>query len=385
MGSMSTPKPLHIFKPGRHTAMGGVVVEFSAEQLGASAAAYDPGLWRAPLVVGHPKLNGPAYGWVDGLSSSEIGLEAEPADVEPAFAAMVNTKRFPNISASFWAPTAPGNPVPGVYYLRHVGFLGATPPAIKGLRTPEFAEADTGIVEFSSEWDDVDNAGLWRRVREWLIGKFGMDEADQVVPSYLVQGLEQSAQKEVAEALAEPESNSAIPTPAFADTNQETPVTPEEKARLEKENAELKARLAASDTEARTRAAGERHTAHVSFADGLIAAGQLPPAHKDVAVATLDFMAGQEQVLEFGEGDAKQPLADGFRAFLQALPVVPEFADEVATAARAAGTPGVVSFAAPRGYHVDGDSAALHAKALAYQKANVGTDYVAAVAAVSNA
>lgn len=356
---MSTPKPLHIFKPGRHTAMGGVVVEFSAEQLGASAAAYDPAKWRAPLVVGHPKLNGPAYGWVDGLSSSEIGLEAEPADVEPAFAEMVNTKRFPNISASFWAPTAPGNPVPGVYYLRHVGFLGATPPAIKGLRTPEFAEADIGIVEFSSEWDDVDNAGLWRRVREWLIGKFGMDEADQVVPSYLVQSLEQSAQQEVAEALAEPESNSAIPTPAFADThNQETPVTPEEKARLEKENAELKARLAASDTEARNRAAGERHAAHMSFAEGLVNAGRLVPAYLEMAVATLDFMGSQEGVLEFGEGDKKQPLADGFRKFLEQIPVAPEFSEEVATKERAAA--GAVDFA---------DSTSIAHAAVAYQHA----------------
>jgi hypothetical protein len=384
MGSMSTPKTLHIFKPGRHTAMGGVVVEFSESQLGASAAAYDPALWRAPLVVGHPTINGPAYGWVDGLAASAIGLEAEPADVEPAFADMVNAKRFANISASFWSPTAPGNPVPGVYYLRHVGFLGATPPAIKGLRTPEFAEADTGIVEFSSEWDDVDNASLWRRVREWLIGKFGIDEADQVVPSYLVQGLEQSAQQEVAEAQAE-DTATDIPNPAFADPTQETLVTPEEKARLETKNTALKARLTAPKAEARTRAAAERHATHVSFADGLIAAGQLPPAHKDVAVATLDFMGSQEQVLEFGEGDAKQPLADGFKAFLQALPVVPEFADEVATGARASGNPGVVSFAAPRGYHVDGDSAALHAKALAHQKANPGTDYIAACAAVSNA
>jgi hypothetical protein len=379
---MSTPKPLHIFKPGRHTAMGGVVVEFSESQLGASASAYDPALWRAPLVVGHPTTNGPAYGWVDGLAASAIGLEAEPADVEPAFADMVNAKRFANISASFWSPTAPGNPVPGVYYLRHVGFLGATPPAIKGLRTPEFSEADTGIVEFSSEWDDVDNASLWRRMRDWMIDKFGMPDADQVIPSYLVQGLEQSAQQDVAEALAEVTDTT---TPAFADTNQETPVTPEEKVCLEKENAELKARLAASDTEARTRAATERHAAHMSFAEGLVNAGRLVPAYLEMAVATLDFMGSQEGVLEFGEGDEKQPLADGFRKFLEQMPVAPEFSEEVATAARAASAPGVVSFAAPRGYHVDGESAALHAKALAYQKANAGTDYVAAVAAVSNA
>lgn len=357
MGAMSTAKPLHIFKPGRHTAMGGVVVEFAASQLEASAAAYDPALWRAPLVVGHPKLNAPAYGWVDALSASSIGLEADPADVEPAFAEMVNTKRFPNISASFWSPAAPGNPVPGVYYLRHVGFLGATPPAIKGLRTPEFAEADEGIVEFSSEWSDMDNAGLWRRMREWLISKFGLPEADQVVPSYLVAGLEQSAQQEIADAQAEAAGTSPHTT-AFADTtpNQETPVTPEEKARLEAENAELKARLAAAALDARNRAAAERHATHVSFAEGLVNAGRLSPAHLEMTVATLDFMGSHEGVLEFGEGDAKQPLADGFRKFMEQLPVAPEFAGEIATKDRAAA--GSVDFA---------DSTSIAHAAVAYQ------------------
>lgn len=39
--------------------------------------------------------------------------------------------------------------MPGVYYLRHVGFLGAQPPAVKGLRSIELAEAEPGVIEFS--------------------------------------------------------------------------------------------------------------------------------------------------------------------------------------------------------------------------------------------
>ena len=338
--------------------MSGAAISFSESDLQATCLAYDPAKWRAPLVVGHPRVDAPAYGWVDGVEFSEIGSEATPGDVEPEFAELVNAKRFANISASFWAPDSPSNPVPGVYYLRHVGFLGAQPPALKGLRTPEFAADDAGIVEFSA-WDDADNAGLWRRMREWLIGKFGLPEADQVVPSYLVAGLEQSAQQDLAEAQAEADT-AANPstTPAFADTppNQETPVTPEEKARLEAENAELKARLAAADTEARNRAAAERHATHVSFAEGLVNAGRLSPVHLEMTVATLDFMGSHEGVLEFGEGDAKQPLADGFRKFMEQLPVAPEFAGEIATKDRAA--TGAVDFA---------DSTSIAHAAVAYQ------------------
>lgn len=377
----STPKPLHVFRPGLHTATSGDTIEFSESDLAAAAAAYDPKKWRAPLVCGHPKLNAPAYGYVDALSNSAIGLEAVPGDVEPAFAELVNRKRYSSISASFWAPTAPGNPVPGVYSLRHVGFLGATPPALKGLREPEFGASDEGVVEFG-EWDDVDNAGLWRSLRDWIIGKFGLSEADKVVPSYLVSGLEQSAQQELAESRAEGEDASALSTSAFAE-HQEPSVTPQDKARIEAENAALRQQLAAANAEARQRAAAARHAENLSFAEGLTRAGKLPPARLEMAVATLDFMASQEQVVEFGEGDAKRPLIDGFREFLNGLPVAPEFSEEVATSARAAAQGGVVSFSAPRGYEVDGESAAMHAKALAYQKANPNSTYMAAVAAVS--
>lgn len=374
----STPKPLHVFRPGWHTAMSGQSIEFSESALAGCAAAYDPALWRAPLVVGHPKINAPAYGWVDRLEFSAVGLEATPADVEPAFAELVNAKRYANISASFWSPEAPGNPVPGSYYLRHVGFLGAQPPALKGLREPEFAADEAGVVSFS-EWDDVTSAGLWRNIREWILGRFGADEADQVVPGHIVSSLEQSAQAELAESLAEeadaPDAAPIAGMPAFASPPQEPSVTPEEKARLEAENATLRQQLAAQH-------AATRHAATLSFAEGLVSAGRLPPAQLGLVVATLDYVEAAEQVVEFGEGEAKAPLAAGLRQFFETLPVAPEFAEEQATKARAAGQPGVLSFAAPNGYGVDGDSAALHAQALAYQAAHPGTAYVAAVAAV---
>lgn len=73
------------------------------------------------------------------LAAGDDGLNAEPHQVDPEFAEMVNAGRFKKISASFYTPDAPNNPVPGVYYLRHVGFLGAQPPAVKGLKQAEFA------------------------------------------------------------------------------------------------------------------------------------------------------------------------------------------------------------------------------------------------------
>lgn len=373
---MKTPPLIQIFKPGRHTAMSGAALAFSESDLQASAAAYDPAKHEAPIVVGHPKTDGPAYGWVKSLGFSEGGLEAQPDQVDAAFSEMVAAGRFKKISASFYSPDSPSNPVPGVYYLRHVGFLGAQPPAVKGLRAPEFAEAEEGVVDFEefADWSDVQNASLWRRMRDFLISQFGLEKADSIVPDYAVATLEH-------EARTDSELN---PVPSFSDpvtqpAKEASLVTPEQAAALEAENAQLKQKV--SDAEARDKAAKVAviGAGNAAFSEALIKAGKLLPAENAVVLATLDFFATQETAVEFSEGDVKKPLVDGFKAFLTALPKRVEFG-EVAGAGPDAKT---VEFAAPRGHSVDGSRLDIHQRALAHQSAHPGVDYIAAVKAVS--
>lgn len=363
---MSATKPIQIFRPGRHVAMSGDVLEFTEADLTACAAAYDPAKHEAPIVVGHPRLDAPAYGWAKSLAFAGA-LEAEPHQVEPAFGEMVAAGRFKKVSASFFSPTSPQNPVPGVWYLRHIGFLGAQPPAVKGLRAPEFAEGEEGVVEFA-DWAGQQNAGLWRRMRDFLIAQFGLEKADTVIPDYAIGTLEDAARAEPA------------PQPAFSDPPaKEAAVTPEEKAALEAENQRLKQQLADAAARDKAAAAETRHAAHVAFAETQVAAGRLTPAQQGVAVAALDALA--DAPVEFGEGDAKKPLAEAFREFLAALPKQIEFAETAAKGA-AAGSPATAEFAAPAGFAVDGEAAALHRKALAHQ-AQHKTDYLTAVRAVS--
>jgi hypothetical protein len=92
-------KQLHIFRAGIHQPMQGGAIEFREADLAATAAAYDPAFGEAPIVVGHPKLDAPAYGWVRALRAEGGDLVAEPHQVEPAFAEMVqagyiNDQRF---------------------------------------------------------------------------------------------------------------------------------------------------------------------------------------------------------------------------------------------------------------------------------------------------
>lgn len=125
--------PIEIFRTGTHTATSGRQLAFSDADLAAIAAAYDPARHEAPLVVGHPETDAPAYGWVTALAATDGRLQASVSQLDPAFAELVREGRFKKISAAFYAPDAAANPTPGTWHLKHVGFLGAAPPAVKGL------------------------------------------------------------------------------------------------------------------------------------------------------------------------------------------------------------------------------------------------------------
>ncbi|MDO5940632.1 peptidase [Burkholderia cepacia] len=371
---MNATNLLHIFKPGRQTAMSGVTLEFSESDLEASARAYDPAKHEAPIVIGHPKHDAPAYGWVKALAAGSDGLSATPHQVDAAFAELVSAGRYKKISASFYLPDAANNPVPGVYYLRHVGFLGAQPPAVKGLKPVEFSDADEGVVEFG-DWGMEANATLWRRMREWLLAKFGQETADQIVPDWQIETIREAARQDddaPRAAFADPSATSTHSTHAEIDA-----VTPEEKAALEAENAQLKQRLAEADAREKSAAAVRRHGEHLSYAEQLIGEGKLAPKHKEAVVAFLDFADG-ETALEFGEGDAKQPLGTAFKSFLGDLQKVVEFG-ETATKIKAQQEAGgdTVSY----GENVDQDRLALDHQIRQYMQENK-VDYATAAACV---
>ncbi len=133
---------IEIFRPGNHKAMNGREFTFSQEDAEAIAAAFDPATSAVPVVVGHPKHDAPAYAWADAVFMDGAIMKARLTDIDPAFAEIVKAGRYKRISAAFYPPEASNNPAPGQYYLRHIGFLGATAPAVKGLKPVEFAAAE---------------------------------------------------------------------------------------------------------------------------------------------------------------------------------------------------------------------------------------------------
>ena len=385
---------IQCFRAGRHVALSGAALTFAASDLEATARAYDPAKHEAPIVVGHPALDAPAYGWVRSLHQVGDALEALPRKVDPVFAEAVRRGAYGKVSAAFFTPDAPGNPSPGVYYLRHVGFLGAASPAVKGMRdpvaaianAPAYADLGPGVVVFS-EWDDVTTASLLRSLRDWILSKFGAADADSALPGYLVSSVEQGAQQELRDSAAE----DAIATaPAFAAGKpaslEITDVTEAQKQALEAENARLRQQIADQAAAAvAARNAAARADA-VAFADGLVAAGRLADGDRAVVVEVVERIARGDgeagAVIQFAQADGAQaPLLPALKAlFAAAPPRAPT--GTVATTSSAAGTTGQVAFAAPPGFTVDNSRLALHQRALQYQVEHPGTEYSAAVAAV---
>lgn len=281
-----------IFRAGTRTDANGNTVTITEADLAAAAQAYDPKVHEAPIVVGHPKADAPAYGWVKSLNVQNGVLTADFAQVDDGFADLVKAGRYKKVSASFYPPTSPNNPKPGVWTLRHVGFLGAQPPAVKGLSAISFAE-DEVYVEFAEEPQEI---GFLRR----LLSMAGFKPA------------------EFTESPPPPENHENKETPMSLE--QELAAEKAAREAAEKKAAESQAELKKLQDEQHAALRDGAHEQNAEFAEGLVKAGRLKPADKDLVVKVLDFAEYPADVTaDFGEGSKKQPLSAALRAFFTAV------------------------------------------------------------------
>lgn len=321
---------IEIFKIGKHTATNGQTLPFDEAMLSAAVKGYDPSLHEAPVVIGHPKDNHPAFGWIDHLELTDDGVVlAHPKQVDAEFADLVEQGKYKKRSASWYLPDSPNNPKPGTLYLRHVGFLGAMPPALKGLKDVQFNEAEQGVVEFGdmSPWTLSNIAGIFRRLREKMIAKEGVEEADNTIPNYAIEDLAQEADR----LRQERDTALANPIPNFTEP-QDSTMTPEEIAALQAENAALKAKavnFSESETAIKQRELLLAKREIGLQVDDLIKQGKVLPAQK---VGLIEFMAsldGDTLTVEFGEGDKAQKVSPRkfMTDFLASMPKIIDFSE----------------------------------------------------------
>lgn len=363
-GKVTASRKVEVFRPGTFRAMNGQEYAFSEADVSAMASNYDAEAAPAPVVVGHPKHDDPAFGWAQGFEVNDEGtLVAELGDLAPEFVSAVEEGRYRKVSMKFFPPDAPNNPAPGSYYPRHIGFLGGAAPAVSGLAPVQFADGEAKeLIEFEVSFAEPameDVASLFRSLREFIIDKFSREEADKAVPDYLIRWVDDAAD--------EPASDG----PGFTQPQKED-------APMSGDDTQLKAR----EAELAKRERALHHAENVSFAETLINDNKLLPVQKDSVVALLDQLAsdGDAEIAFSDDGtDKKVGASQLLKDILSAQPeVVPTGKTEIDDDA-----PGTSpAFAAPDGMSVDPEGQVVHDKAIAFQTKNPGTDYLAAVQAV---
>ncbi len=107
---------IDVFRAGAHRDSAGRERTWSTDDLDSVVGAYERGD-PAPVVVGHPQMNAPAWGWVDALRRTGDRLQARLRDVDPAFREAVEAGRYAGRSVALQGDG-------DGFRLQHLGFLG---------------------------------------------------------------------------------------------------------------------------------------------------------------------------------------------------------------------------------------------------------------------
>lgn len=316
-----------VLRTGEFTDANGQKVTITDDNLNQLASSYDPENAPAPLVLGHPKDNGPAHGWIDSLKVVGNKLVAFSERVHDDLVNAVKKGLYKKISLSIFNPDSPSNPVPGGMYVRHAGFLGAAAPAVTGLATLNFSEDDTDVLEI-----------------EFSTPEKSLTDRIKTILNDLLPDLKKTNQ--------------------FSKPKEEIKMSDEDKDRIAKLEADLAAEKQRSKKLAinlSTKTAEQRKAEIVSFCDKAIADGKLAPAMK---AKWLDLMTSlPDNEIELSEG--KTTLLDMAKDLIQHQSNILNFSEKSKVDEEAFEP---INFTVPSGVKIGNLNIKLHQKVVAYQK-----------------
>jgi hypothetical protein len=331
---------IKVLRTGAFVDRKGTPVSFDEARLDRIAANYDPAKSETPLVVGHPQHDSPAFGWVEKFKRVGRDLFALPKQVAAEFAEAVNAGRFKYVSCAVRADDT----------IRHIGFLGAEPPAVKGLgpvmlsEDDEYQEVELAEVDIWTTKNLFQNIlRIFRRMREAVIAKLGVEEADRIIPNdtldYMIRDAENIEQKPTSQ-FSEPQEGGMDAKTLQQQFEAEQAKT----AQLSEQVTTLTNQVTAltQEKETATRAAA-RKAAGVALSEALsplVDGGKVTPFQRDVAAQLAECLHGLAEIeLSEGEGDqaakVKKTPVQYLQDLLSSLPKQVELG-EVATGARAA-------------------------------------------------
>lgn len=265
---------IRIARTGTWTDSQGTPRTFTSADFDTIVRNYDPQQEEAPLVIGHPETDSPAYGWVRALRRTGVDLFAQLAQVPETVREAVQSGSYRYVSMALH---------PGGKRLRHVGLLGGVPPAIKGLGPVQLGDgSDAIVIRFAAHAPEPPAPGGTRMDMEDLQKRIGALE--QQVNSLT------TANNELKDKLAASDK-------ARADADTARTAAEEGKTSVEQEFAAYRGEQAKAARTARL----ERLTA-----DGKVTPGE----HKDILVQ-VDALSKVPEPVEFSDG-GKETLEERF-------------------------------------------------------------------------
>ncbi|MBV6421203.1 MAG: hypothetical protein DAHOPDDO_02477 [Ignavibacteriaceae bacterium] len=322
-----------IFKVGTHTSDKGISKDYTLDDLNFIASTYNPSEDEAPIVIGHPADNDPAFGWVSSLSVSDDGrlIANAPDDkLHPDFLTALKDGRYKKRSISL---TPEGK-------LRHVGFLGAAKPAVKGLADIQFSSPSSVVYEFEVDKENEPEIKTDRN----------SPEINNEQLSSLTQEINQL--KETINSFQNNFSESE-----FSSTKSSI-------EKIQSQLNSLQANLSNNDFE--------------NFLESKVDEGSLTPAIKEKVLAVSNFAQSQNFSDDFSPVRFHTDLNKHLISLVNSFPkfiYYDNFAEKPASVNINAN-----EFA---DFTLDQDSLNIHKKALQYMQANQGVEYLEAINFVS--
>jgi len=379
-----------IGRVGTATDKNGKTVSFSENDLDgiiSNADVNDP----APLVIGHPKENNPAYGWTATLKRDGTSLFAKADEYVDQFSDWVDKKLYRKRSMALKLLSD------GTYKLIHIGFLGAKPPAIEGMQDLQYATNTESIVfELSVEdavlthgWKINSVGRVLRNLKNRLIASDGVDEADEALPEYLIDDLSSTSETTRAQldddnhfSQHQDEGENKVKTFNLTESELQSQIETAVNAAVTPLNAELAA--AKNDSEQREFAG--RVADATAVLDAAVEKGTLLPAQTP---GLAEFMAGlssdSDESFEFSVGDGAKAQKKTDTPFEFAKRFIESLGKQLNVGGRDDEAPESTSrneFSAPTGATVDESRSGLHTKAMEYSTQHK-VSYTEAVIAVS--
>lgn len=373
-------KKIPFLKPGTFTAMNGKVVKIEDSTLDTIIDATKNFAYQDddfPLVIGHPKTDSPAYGWINKNSIVKEGdvlvALAEEDNLVPEMKEWFGKKLYKKVSVKLRPD----------FSIAHIGFLGANPPAVTGLPAVALSENDNGIeLEFAeyelAPWYFRNVSRIFRRIKNYIIEKDGLEKADALINEYEIDELSTPPrvwEKEPARNFSENENENSIINLSEEEMKSlealQAQVT-ELNAKITAQSAEI-ASLTSEKTavlnEANSLKAAQKRSEFLSFCESNEVKNKIKDGEKAELVETLLALDAVE-AFEFGEGEEKKTISpvETVKGLLKRLPDVVELGERATNSTAADDTSDVdVSEFAEK--NVDPESMELHKRVIKLSKA----------------